>query len=146
MAKTKKQAVAATAASGRRSEAVRARGNSRVGNSTDIVERGEEVNIGLGSERAKRVANREAAGRRSMNEGIEEGDGRIAEDAPRAEDEGTALGNGQSTIATGVESDNYFTTLAGELTDEETGQQPDKAIATGSEAAAEEMSEEPSIK
>ncbi len=59
MAKTKKQAVAATAASRRRSEAVRARGNSRVGNSTDIVERGEEVNSGSGSERAKRDAKTE---------------------------------------------------------------------------------------
>ena len=81
-----------------------------------------------------------------MNEGIEEGGGCIAEDAPRAEDEGTTLGNGQSTIATGVESDNYFTTLAGELTDEKTGQQPDKGMATRTEAVAEEMSEEPSIK
>jgi hypothetical protein len=146
MAKTKKQAVAATAAFGRRSEAVNARRCSRVGNLTGVDERGDEETSGSGSERARRAANREEAGRRATRECDDKGDGQIAEDTQRALDEGAAAGNAESTIATGVESDNYFTALAGELTDEETGQQPDRAEATGTKASTVEISEEPSIR
>ncbi len=136
MAKTKKQAVAATAASARRSEAVNAGGCSRVGNSTDIVENGDEGNSDQGSERARRAARREEAGRQAAAGIDDKRDGRRAEDARGAEVESAADGTANSTFAAGVESDNYFTALAEEVTEEGTGQQPEGAEATRTEAAA----------
>ncbi len=130
MAKTKKQAVTATAASAWRSEAVNAAGCSRVGNTTDVAKKGDEGNTETGSERAKRAARREEAGRQAAAGIDDKRGGRSTEDARGAEAESAADGNANSTFAAGVESDNYFTALAGEVTEEGTGQHPERAEAT----------------
>ncbi len=91
MAKTKKQAVAATAASARRSETVNARGGCRVGVPTDNVEKGEKIDSASGSYRAKRAARRGT----SSNQGTKQGSGEIGGPVTANESRG---GHGAETV------------------------------------------------
>ncbi len=59
MAKTKKQAVVATTASARRSEAAKTRGENRVDGPTDNVEKGDETDSGSGRKLSRRAARRD---------------------------------------------------------------------------------------
>jgi hypothetical protein len=61
MARTKNQATAARTDSASRSDDVNGGGSSRVGNETVNLDQGEEASSAAGSERAQRVARRDAS-------------------------------------------------------------------------------------
>ncbi len=131
MAKTKKQAVAATTASARRSEVVKAREGSRVDGPTDSVEKGDGVDTGSGSERARRATRRGTTKNRVTQQGSGEVCGTVAVDELRVGNDVETAGNGQSEMATGGESENYFSATSGEVMGEATGMEETRG-ATGS--------------
>ncbi len=106
--------MAATSAAARRSEAVEAKGHCRVGVPTDNVEKGDEVDSGSGSERARRAARRGTSRNHERQQGSGEVGGSVAANEPRDGQKAEASRRGQSAMASGLESKNYFSALAGE--------------------------------
>ncbi len=113
MARTKEQATAARTGSAQRSDAVNGGDGSRVG-TIDTIEHGGEASSAAGRDRTQRAARRDARIRQPTHEGNDEGGERAVEANTQVDYNVDISMNNGMMIADGIESDNYYTVLAGE--------------------------------
>jgi len=156
MARTKNQARAGREESARRSTAVNEREGSRVGTTTAGEADGDEARSASGSERARRAAirgrrdDRVTATASNKDERVDPStnainsgrDMQAAAEGTQVDRERAASGSGSVMMAEGVESENYYTALAGDKTGEVNGD----PTATGAEESTGGQTEAPSIK